>query len=129
VVDDISLQLALAESFGPFGNLRSLPAEHRICGPVFAGSTHVDGADADFILGGRLIDCKATVRPDRLGRAEVYQLVGYLLLDYDDTFRIDRLGLYPSRQGAFIDWRTDDFLGLLSADIPLPRLRQPARTH
>jgi hypothetical protein len=122
VVDDIRQQLDRAAR-GPIGNLRTLPAEQRICGPVFAGSDDVRGADADYILWGRLIDCKATIRPDRLDRDTVYQLAGYLLLDYDDTFGVDHVGLYLSRQGALVEWTVDDFLGLLRADIPLPRLR------
>ncbi|WP_405968974.1 hypothetical protein OG496_55205 [Streptomyces sp. NBC_00988] len=123
VVEDIRRQTMLAAAPGPFLALRELPAHQRICGPVFEGSMHVGGADADFILGGCLIDCKATIRPQRLGRAALYQLAGYLLLDYHNTYTIDRVGLYLSRQGAFIDWDIKDFLGLLGARLPLPDLR------
>lgn len=34
-------------------------------------------------VGGLLLDCKATINPRNLGASEVYQLAGYLLLDYD----------------------------------------------
>ncbi|MCX4650225.1 pentapeptide repeat-containing protein [Streptomyces sp. NBC_01446] len=88
-----------------------------------ADGADADGADADFILGGCLIDCKATIRPEQLGRAALYQLAGYLLLDYHDTYRIRRTGLYLSRQGALIDWDIDEFLRLLGARVPLPDLR------
>ncbi|SOE09020.1 hypothetical protein SAMN06272775_0097 [Streptomyces sp. 2323.1] len=124
VVDDIRQQLALAASPGPFSSLRDLPAPQRICGPVFDGSLHVGGADADFVLNGMLIDCKATKRPERsVGRPAIYQLAGYLLLDYSDTYDIKEVGLYLSRQGALIDWSTEDFLGLCGAQLPLPDLR------
>ncbi|MEU3756366.1 hypothetical protein AB0H17_26990 [Streptomyces olivoreticuli] len=71
VIDDIRQQMALAASPGPFTRFRDLPAHKRICGPVFDGSAHVGGADADFILGGALIDCKATIRPQRLTRRDL----------------------------------------------------------
>ncbi|WP_328545551.1 hypothetical protein [Streptomyces platensis] len=123
VVDDIRRQMELAAIPGPFTRLRGLPAHQRICGPVFDGSGHVGGADADFVLNGTLIDCKATKRPERMGRAEIYQLAGYLLLDYSGTYDIQEVGLYLSRQGALIDWSVEDFLGLLGAQLALPDLR------
>lgn len=85
IVDDIRQRLTLAVRPRPFDDLRQLPVTQRGCGPVFDGSVHVGGADADFILRGQLIGCKATIRPERIGRAEFYELAGYLLLDYSDT--------------------------------------------
>ncbi|UFR07116.1 hypothetical protein KBP30_40940 [Streptomyces sp. Go40/10] len=127
VVDDIRQQMELAARPGPFENMRLLPATARVCGPVFDGSLHVGGADADFILDGALIDCKATIRPERLNRAEIYQLAGYLLLDYSDAHTITTVALYLSRQGALIDWSVADFLALLGARHELPTLREACR--
>ncbi|SEB58757.1 hypothetical protein SAMN05428939_0092 [Streptomyces sp. TLI_105] len=62
----------------PSAPLRRLPAAKRVCGPVFAGSSDLGGADADFVTGGLLIDCKATTRPHQIGTAQVQQLAGYL---------------------------------------------------
>lgn len=98
-------------------------------GPVFAGSGDIGGADADYILGGLLLDCKATKDPRRLGREEIYQLAGYLLLDYDNQFGIDQVGLYLSRQGGLITWDAADFLRRLGASVPLPQLRAQLRRH
>ncbi|MFE7157017.1 hypothetical protein [Streptomyces sp. NPDC057636] len=61
----------------------------------------------------------------QFGRAALYQLAGYLLLDYHDTYRIRRTGLYLSPQGALIDWAIDEFLRLLGTRLPLPDLRAP----
>jgi hypothetical protein len=36
--------------------------------------------------------------------SEIYQLAGYLLLDYDHRFCINRVSLYLSRHGALITW-------------------------
>ncbi|MER5211288.1 UvrD-helicase domain-containing protein [Streptomyces sp. NPDC002838] len=127
VLDDIHQQMALAEV--PFAPLRALAPRHRVCGPVFTGSTDIGGADADYILDGLLLDCKATKEPRRLGREEIYQLAGYLLLDYDDAFGIDHVGLYLSRQGGLVTWRADEFLRRLGGNAPLPRLRQEFRRH
>jgi hypothetical protein len=65
-----------------------------VCGPVFTGSADIGGADADCIIDELLLDCKATVTATRLGNAEINQLAGYLLLDYDDQYGINRVGLY-----------------------------------
>lgn len=127
VLDDIAEQLALAEE--PFLNLRALPAAQKVCGPTFAGSADIGGADADFILGGLLLDCKATINPRNLGPQEVYQLAGYLLLDYDDAFGIDRVGFYLSRQGGMRTWEVAEFLTLLGAKQPLPQLRAAFKRH
>ncbi|MFJ5123023.1 hypothetical protein [Kitasatospora sp. NPDC088548] len=125
VPDDLAVQMHPAHE--PFAPLRALPEAQRVCGPVFAGSADIGGADADFILGGLLIDCKATTRPRQLGTAEIYQLAGYLLLDYDDEFGINQVGLYLSRQGHLITWTVPDFLRRLGATTPLPALRHKLR--
>jgi hypothetical protein len=127
VVEDIAEQMELAER--PFAPLRQLPDHQRVCGPVFAGSGDLGGADADFIVGGLLIDCKATTRPHSLHRSAVQQLAGYLLLDYDDTYRINRIGLYLSRHGTLITWHVPEFLNTLGARTPLPQLRTQLRDH
>jgi AAA domain/UvrD-like helicase C-terminal domain len=124
-IDDLARQFALARQ--PFAPFRALPAADKICGPTFAGSTDLGGADADFILGGLLLDCKATRHPRSLGREELYQLAGYLLLDYDDRYRITRLGLYLSRQGGMIAWDVEDFLTALGASHSLANLRSLLR--
>ncbi|MER6523415.1 UvrD-helicase domain-containing protein [Streptomyces sp. NPDC001553] len=127
VVTDIDQQMGLAD--GPFAAFRALPRRARVCGPVFTGSGDIGGADADYILGGLLLDCKATKDPRRLGREEIYQLAGYLLLDYDHQFGIDQVGLYLSRQGGLITWDAADFLRRLGASAPLTQLRAQLRRH
>ncbi len=127
VIEDIDKQMQLAEH--PLAPFRALPQPAKVCGPVFAGSSDIGGADADYILDGLLLDCKATRNPRRLGREEIYQLAGYLLLDYDDHFDIDRVGLYLSRQGGLITWSTEEFLRRLGSAAPLPQLRARLRSH
>jgi hypothetical protein len=124
--EDLQRQLALALPL--FERLGASPPDRIACGPVFCGSADIGGADADFIIDGLLLDCKATIRPAKLGNAEVNQLAGYLLLDYDNRYGIDQVGLYLSRQGAAVTWLVRDFLNLLGATSPLPVLRQRLRS-
>jgi hypothetical protein len=125
VPEDIARQLELSD--GPFARFRALPSDAVTCGPEFAGSRDIGGADADFILGGLLLDCKATITPRRLGADELSQLAGYLLLDYPNEHGIREVGLYLSRQGAVISWTVPEFLDLLGATAKLPTLRQKLR--
>jgi hypothetical protein len=97
-------------------------------GPDFAGSPDVGGADADLIVGGLLIDIKGTAAPSRLRKPEFYQLLGYVLLDYDDEYRIDRLGFYLSRFGRLITWPLEEYLALLGSSRSLPMLRAACAT-
>ncbi|MFM9499795.1 UvrD-helicase domain-containing protein [Streptomyces galilaeus] len=127
VLEDIAEQTELAAQ--PFAPFQKLPSEQRVCGPVFTGSADLGGADADFIVGGLLVDCKATIRPHTIHRSAVQQLAGYLLLDYDNAYGIDRVGLYLSRQGALITWTVPEFLAALGARVPLPQLRTLLRNH
>jgi hypothetical protein len=127
VIDDVADQMKLAvQTLAPF---RALSPRAKISGPEFTGSSDLGGADADYILGGLLLDCKATTDPRRLGREEIYQLAGYLLLDYHDEYGINRVGLYLSRQGGLITWTTHEFLHHLGATHPLPQLRAKLRSH
>ncbi|HEX6520755.1 MAG TPA: UvrD-helicase domain-containing protein [Streptosporangiaceae bacterium] len=127
VPGDLNRQLELARP--AFEWFRARPPEQITCGPVFTGSADIGGADADFILGGLLLDCKSTVTPYKLGTAEIYQLAGYLLLDYDDQYGIRRVGLYLSRQGKGIAWDVAEFLGMLGTTEPLHGLRRRFRDH
>ncbi|MGW7003693.1 UvrD-helicase domain-containing protein [Streptomyces sp. NPDC054933] len=121
VVADLAAQARIAEE--RFADLCALPKDKREVGPVFAGSGDIGGADADYILDGLLLDCKATVHPRTIGEAEFWQLAGYLLLDYDDRFGIDRVGLYLSRQGGLITWSVPEFLTKLGTSTTLAELR------
>ncbi|MFG3094099.1 hypothetical protein [Streptomyces sp. NPDC048202] len=128
VPDDIARQVELAQADHALGWVVRKPLDTRVCAPLFSGSNDVDGADADFIADGHLIDCKATIRPDRFGsRKEVHQLAGYLLLDYEDEHGLSKVCFYLSRQGQLVTWPVQEFLGLLGARRSLPELRAALR--
>lgn len=64
---------------------------------------------------GLLLDFKSTRHPGTLRQAEAWQLIGYLLLDTADQYRIDTVGLYLSRSGALASWPVEEYLELLGA--------------
>ena len=72
-----------------------------VFGPTFAGSLNVGGADADFISSdGCLLDFKVVNRPRFAD--DLRQALGYVLLDYQDKYNINRLSWYYARHGVFV---------------------------
>lgn len=123
VLDDVFAQTRLAGA-GALADLRARTTpEMCIPGAGFTGSKAVGGADADLIADGWLIDVKSTVKVATLSQDDVYQLLGYLLIDLDDTYRIDTVGLYVSRAGSLVTWSVTGFLSALNASATLPELR------
>jgi hypothetical protein len=122
-VDDLRSQAALADR--ALEGIRSqTKTDAVILGPTFTGSNDVGGADADMIIGTLLVDVKSTVKAESLAREEIYQLIGYTLLDYENRYGIEEVGLYLSRLGWLATWPLDTFLSLLGAKKTLPELRK-----
>jgi hypothetical protein len=92
-------------------------------GPLFAGSADVGGADGDLIIAGTLIDIKTTMHPARHLPAGIRQLLGYLLIDYNDEHAITGIGLYLARQGHICTWELGMLLPSLGATTSLGTLR------
>jgi len=99
-----------------------------ILNPTFAGSLDIGGADADLVVDGCLIDIKASVSP-QIKAEYLYQLAGYLLLDYDDQLHMNAVAIYMARQGMLFTWSVDKFLHELTGNtVPsLLALRQDFR--
>lgn len=73
--------------------------------PVFAGSSAIGGADADFIIATTIFELKTTKTLDAAAvRNALLQLLGYSLLDYDDEYGIRRVGIYFARHGWVKAW-------------------------
>jgi hypothetical protein len=102
-------------------------------GPTFAGSLDVGGADADVIVGGLLVEVKVQLggrtrdgrRRCSLEQRTMHELLGYLLLDYDDAHQIDTLGVYSARWRYLATWPVDDLLCVL-AGHPVDLVRERA---
>ena len=91
-------------------------------GPTFEASKWCS-ADADVICDGLLLEIKTTsgrlrppgtTRRDGLSRKHAYQLLGYLLFDTHDHYRIRELGWYSARFGNLVSFSVDEFLSGLS---------------
>ena len=96
-----------------FNNLLTQP---NVLNPTFEGSAHVGGADADLIVDGRLIDIKTSAKQE-IQSDSIWQLLGYVLLDYSDVHRINSISLYMARQGIFFQWDLDEAIrGLRSGN-------------
>jgi hypothetical protein len=93
-------------------NLRQHTAGTRLCipGPCFAGSFDVGGADADLIADDLLLESKAHANPAATACDTLRQLLGYLLLDYDDSYQIAQVGIYYGRHAHLIHWAIPDLL-------------------
>lgn len=105
-------------------------------GPTFDLSEPGPGqriaAEADLIAGGLLIDIKTTLgsknkaglRPEALKAENMYQLLGYALLDYSNQYKIDHVGIFSARYGTLITWPLERVTSLMSGvafDIPAAR--------
>ncbi len=94
--------------------------------PTFSGSVHIGGADADLILGNRLLEVKTTVTP-AITKTMLYQLIGYVLLDYEDEYRLKQVGIYMARQATTLKWNLPDLLDRLHSNNSAPPLAQLRR--
>lgn len=91
-----------------------LPLPH-VLNPTFDGSIDVGGADADMIVDGVLLDIKTIVRPE-IRSDWIWQLLGYVLLDYSNRHHINSVGLYMARQGKLITWDLEETIRGLCAE-------------
>jgi hypothetical protein len=119
-IDDLC---ALSTAFA--GHYPALANGPVILNPTFSGSIEIGGADADLIVDGCLLDVKTTVDPKFTRTRVLYQLLGYALLDYDDRYEIDAVGVYLSRQELLLRWPLQLLLEQLleRADVSLTDLR------
>lgn len=89
----------------------------------FVGSSLVGGADADWLIGDTLIDCKVygNITVSRL-RDFLRQLLGYVMLDLNDALKIRHVAIWLPRQRRMQTWSLNYLLGGEPEKI-LPELR------
>ncbi len=78
-------------------------------GPTFTGSAAAGGADADLIIGSTVVEIKAT-RTAELRLRDAQQVVGYALLDFDDTYGLSHAAVLSARYGKLVVWDLEDLL-------------------
>ena len=94
-------------------------AQPLVLNPKFHLSVALGGADADLVARRRLIDWKATTKTGIVGRAELWQLVGYALADTYDEYEIREVSIAALRWRSAITWRLDDLLVDLAPGPPV----------
>jgi hypothetical protein len=81
-------------------------------GPTFIGSELIN-ADADLVAGGLLLDLKTSSKSS-LAVTDLFQVIGYALLDFEDAYRVAELGIFAARYGYLAAWELDDLLDALA---------------
>lgn len=126
------LALAPADALRQLRDLRALAEKGLfphlsppyVLGPTFDGS-RLCAADADLIADRLLVDIKTRLGPknprtgaraDRLQKSDVQQLLGYVLFDTTDRYRIDAVGIYSARYGRLTTWPLPELLDRLAGE-------------
>jgi hypothetical protein len=95
-------------------------------GPSFSGSALIM-ADADLIAAGLLMDLKTSARFS-LPVTDLFQVIGYALLDFDDEFGVTEVGLFSARYGYLATWEISSLLDQLAGKpVSLPGTRREFR--
>ena len=103
-------------------------------GPTFDGS-HLLAADADLVVAGLLIDIKSGcggpprrdgTRSPALAGTDVYQLLGYALMDFSDRYALRGAGIYAARFGRLVQWPLTELIQQATgrSDLGLLTLRR-----
>ena len=115
LVEDIRALMAVARE--------QLPLSAPVFGPTFGPSSlWFGGADADLIDDGCVIDLKAakTVKATEFIR----QTLAYVLLDVDDDWKLDSVGVYLARHGIL--WKVPLAAAEEEAGLSISELRRNA---
>jgi hypothetical protein len=80
-----------------------------VLGPTFSGSAMIGGADGDLIAAGLLLELKTSAKLT-LAAKDLYQLIGYALLDFDDEYKLAELGIFSARYAYMANWSLDALL-------------------
>jgi hypothetical protein len=89
-----------------------------------AGTGHLEGANADMIIGDLLLELRISMRP-ALHREWLYHLLGAVLLDHG-VFEIRSAGFYLPRQDALVTWPVEELISTAAGDpdVSVDRARQ-----
>mgnify|MGYP000862744812 CR=1 FL=1 len=83
-----------------------------ISNPSFSGDFLVGGADGDWFIDDTLFDCKVV---DKISapwvRKVLMQLLGYLVLDLDNDYQAQRIGIWLPRQAMVKTWAIEEIFG------------------
>jgi hypothetical protein len=84
-------------------------------GPTFAGSEIMRG-DADLVAAGLLTELKTTTKKPSLGVTDLWQVLGYVFMDYVDEYAMTDVALFSARYGYLTQWKLDTLLPQLAQE-------------
>jgi hypothetical protein len=106
--------------------LPRLATRHGTCalGPTFTGSALIN-ADAELVAAGLLLEVKTSQGPKRpdgtrraaLDKVDLFQLIGYALLDFDDAYQITELGIFAARFAYSVHLARTALLSEMAGDV------------
>ena len=97
-----------------------------VLGPGFTGSALIK-SDADLIAAGLLLDLKTDSKLS-LGVTTVFQVIGYVLLDFDDAYQLTEAGTFSARYAYLATWDIGALFDELAVqNVSLPSVRQEFR--
>jgi hypothetical protein len=113
-------------SWAFYDGQQDLLSAEAVLNPTFDGSRDVGGADADLIVDRCLVEVKTALDPANIKkRSWPWQLLGYALLDYSDTYAVEAVGLYLARQATLVRWPLDEYASKLAGrDVSLNEARR-----
>lgn len=83
--------------------------------PTFKGSYIVKGADANLIIGDSLYEIRTTGKRSPLDLDSIIQQIGYVALDLDNEYELNKISWYYSRQQVIITHLIKDFVKDINA--------------
>jgi hypothetical protein len=72
-------------------------------GPTFTGSALLS-SDADLIAAGLLLEIKTSAKKVSLPVTDLFQVIGYALLDFDDEYQLRAAGIFSARYAYLNVW-------------------------
>ena len=89
-----------------------------ISNPSFSGDFLVGGADGDWFIDDTLFEFKVvdTIRAPWV-RKVLMQLLGYLILDLDNDYQAERIGIWLPRQAMIRTWEIKEILGSRAGEV------------
>ena len=118
LIEDIRALLAIAKE--------NLPLSKPQFGSTFWASPWIGGADADLIDEGCLIDIKCGKKIE--ATKFLRQAIAYAMLDVEDDYRLDSVGIYLARQGILWKIALEDVARYYGSTISEMRDRAPWST-
>lgn len=94
-----------------------------VVGVAFAGSAAIDGAQADLVLAGTIVELKVTATTKTRLR-DLHQVIALALLDTHDAHAITCVALAPVRFGVVVRWDLAELLNRMAGTaVDISQLR------